>query len=421
MSWLPSGPHVVVIGAGAAGIGAGRELRRRGIPHLIVEARDRVGGRAWTADRGAPRLLDLGCEWLHSADRNVLAMLAPGLGAALDKSEPTWSQRHEQVGFGAADREIFDVEQRTFEARLEQAARAGTDAAASDFLDPDARWNGLLDAISTYYNGAPLSRVSVVDYVRYTDTEVNWRVRGGLGAFVAALAEGLPIRTGCGVTGIDARGHGLRVATESGTIETDVVIVTLPTNVLASGAVRFDPPLPAHMAAAAGLPLGVADKVFLMIDEPEAIAPDSRLLGRPGHVDSGSYVLRAKGLPLAEGYFGGDFALDLERGGLPAFADAARREIGASLGADVARNLTPIVATAWARDPLAQGSYSHALPGRADDRAMLATPVDGRVFFAGEATSPHSFSTAHGAFEEGERAARAVTSADRAAAAGARR
>jgi len=83
----------------------------------------------------------------------------------------------------------------------------------------------------------------------------------------------------------------------------------------------------------------------------------------------------------------------------------------ALLGSDFRRKLKPLAESRWARDPFARGAYSHALPGHAGDRAVLAAPVDGRLFFAGEATSPNFFSTAHGARDSGERAAREVLAA----------
>ncbi len=403
---------VVVIGAGAAGIGAGRELARRGLAFVILEARARVGGRAWTAACGTSYALDLGCEWLHSADRNALAALAPGLGVALDKAEPPWRRRHPQRGFGAAEQEGFAAESKALYARLEAAAeearRTGQDRPAAELLDPAARWNGFLDAVSTYYNGAPFDRVSVLDFDAYIDTEVNWRAIGGYGALIAAAGENLPVRLDCPVTRIDARGRAIKVESAGGTLEAGAVIVTVPSAVVAAGAIAFDPPLEDHRAAAAGLPLGLADKVFFALDEPEAFTPDTRLIGAPERRDTGTYTMRSRGMPIVEGYFGGDYARHLETGGAAAFFDAARREITSALGRDLAGKLRPIIATAWARDPLAMGSYSHALPGHATARKKLAAPVDERIFFAGEATSPHFFSTAHGGFEEGTRAARTI-------------
>ena len=403
---------VIVIGAGAAGIGAGRELARRGADFLILEARPRIGGRSFTISCGTPYPFDLGCEWLHSADRNVLGTLAAELGIALDKATPPWRRRHLQRGFGYAEQDAFAAESDAFFARLEAAAetarRTGRDQPASDFIDPDARWTGFLDAVSTYYNGAPLDRVSVLDFDAYTDTEVNWRAVGGYGALIAKAAAGLPVRLGCPVTRIDMTGPSIAVESAGGTLAAKAVIVTVPSNVVASGAIAFAPALDDHVAAASGLPLGIANKVFFALDETDAFEPDMRLIGAPERRDTGTYTLRPHGRPVVEGYFGGDYARHLEAAGPAAFFDAARGEIANALGHDVAAMLRPIAATAWANDPYAMGSYSHALPGHAACRARLAKPVDGRLLFAGEATSPHFFSTAHGAFEEGTRAAAQV-------------
>src|SRR5690606_36382517 len=100
-------------------------------------------------------------------------------------------------------------------------------------------------------------------------------------------------------------------------------------------------------------------------------------------------------------YFGGAVARALEAGGTAAFFAHAMDELAGLFGSDIRRHLRPIVSTAWARDPLSLGSYSHALPGRAGARRALAEPVDGRILFAGEACSAHDFSTAHGAYRTG--------------------
>ena len=83
----------------------------------------------------------------------------------------------------------------------------------------------------------------------------------------------------------------------------------------------------------------------------------------------------------------------------------ATDELAALRGNDIRKQLTPLAASSWRADPFARGSYSYARPGHADDRAALVEPVDGRIFFAGEATSPKFFSTVHGAYETGLRAA----------------
>ena len=409
MSQASSCLDAIVIGAGAAGLSAARALHAAGLDILVLEARDRLGGRAHTASCGTSYALDLGCEWLHSADENVLARLAPEHGFTLDKSDPPWSRHAPQRGLDEAEVERVEAEQAVFWERLEQAGaaaqRSGRDHPASECFDGRAYGNGALDAISTYYNGAPWSRVSVIDFDRYVDTGVNWRVRGGYGAMIAALGRDLPVRLGCRVTEVGLAGRGVRVSTDQGTLEARRVVVTAPTNVLAAGAIRFDPAADDQLDAASHLPLGVADKLFFHLNDAEAFEPDTRLSGPVTRRDIGSYTLRPGGRALVEGYFGGDYARHLEEGGLAAFVDAARREIAEALGSDIGHRLAPVVATGWARDPLSLGSYSHALPGHADARAVLARPVEDRLWFAGEATSTRFFSTAHGAWEEGARAA----------------
>jgi monoamine oxidase len=106
-----------------------------------------------------------------------------------------------------------------------------------------------------------------------------------------------------------------------------------------------------------------------------------------------------------EGYFGGALARGLEAEGADAFTAFAIDQLAAHLGADIRKRLAPIAVSSWARDPYARGSYSYAKPGHSPARVALATPVDGRLFFAGEACSKHDFSTAHGAYRTGIRAA----------------
>jgi monoamine oxidase len=157
------------------------------------------------------------------------------------------------------------------------------------------------------------------------------------------------------------------------------------------------------------LPLGLADKVMLALeDDPQALPKDGNLRGATMRTAMGSYHLRPFGQPSIEGYFGGRFAQELEDAGEGALAAQSIDEIVALLGSDYRRKLKPLASSRWAHDPFARGSYSHAMPGCADCRAVLAAPIDDRLFFAGEATSPNFFSTAHGARDSGERAAREV-------------
>jgi monoamine oxidase len=148
--------------------------------------------------------------------------------------------------------------------------------------------------------------------------------------------------------------------------------------------------------------------VMLALDEPDLLPVDGNLRGATMRTEMGTYHLRTFGQAGIEGFFGGRFAQALEDAGDGAIAAHAIDEIVSFVGNDIRRKLRPLKESRWAHDPFAHGSYSHALPGHAGKRAVLATPVDGRLFFAGEATSPNFFSTAHGAHDSGERAVREV-------------
>ena len=408
MSSLPSDIDVAIIGAGAAGLGAAHGLTNSGLSTIVLEARNRVGGRGHTIMASPEVTFDLGCGWLHSADRNSFVAIAEHLNFAVNKALPPWRERAFGKAFPQAERDDFIHALDAFYDRADQAARRGRDSPANLYLEPGNRWNPMIDAISTYVNGCELDQVSILDMDAYEDTGVNWRVRRGYGALMAAYGASVPLALNCTVTLIDHSRKRLRIETSMGTLTANQVIVTVPTSLLSDEALRFFPALPAKVSAAAGLPLGLADKVMLALDEPEALPSEGNLRGATMRTEMGTYHMRPFGQPCIEGFFGGRFARALEDAGDGAIAAHSIDEIAGFLGNDFRRKLRPLQESRWAHDPFARGSYSHALPGHAGDRAVLAAPVDGRLFFAGEATSPNFFSTAHGARDSGERAAREV-------------
>lgn len=397
---------VLVIGAGAAGLGAARTLHDAGIRVAILEARNRVGGRAFTANHGWP--LDMGAGWLHSADRNPLVHLAESLGFAIDRSTPPWQKANDQPDFPRAEQREFRKAMDAFFERLETAPRQPEDLPASTLLEPGNRWNPMIDAVSTYVNGTELDGLSVKDFDNYHNTEVNWRVERGYGALMEKIAEGLTIFFKHLVQEIDHSGETMRVTTAAAQFSAARVIVAVPTNVIASGVLAFTPALPDKLNAAAHLPLGHDNKLFLSLDGAEEFEVDSRIYGRSETSATASYHIRPFGRPLIEAYFGGRLAHELEAQGLEGFARFAIDQLAATLGDGIRKRLKPIAVSSWSSDPYAGGSYSHALPGHWDKRAVLAAPVGAKLYFAGEACSAHDFSTVHGAWITGVEAARAI-------------
>ncbi len=402
---------VVIVGAGAAGIAAGRRLSAARVKTLIVEARDRLGGRAWTVPTALGKPVDLGCEWLHSADINPWTNIAEDLGFALDKTLPDWASRV-AIHHGQDANDDWLATRTAFEDAYDRAALEPDDRPASALLPKNGRWNALLGAISTWANGAELELVSVKDHARYNNTQLNWRALAGYGALISAYGAGLPVRFDTRVTEIDHRARDLRVVTTDGEIAARAVIVTVSTNIIAEEAVRFRPALPEKLAAAAGLPLGIANKLFLALDGPgEPTASYRHLIGSTERVATGNYQIRPHGWPMISCYFGGRFATELERAGQAAMADFAIGELAAIYGNAIRTRLRPLASSAWVGDPFARGSYSSALPGHADDRAIYTETVDDRIFFAGEACSRDQFGTAHAAFTSGVEAAEGALAA----------
>ena len=397
--------EVLIVGGGAAGIAAGRRLRAAGVDALLIEARPRLGGRSWTVTEPGGHALDLGCGWLHSAERNPWTAIAEAQGCAIDRSPPPWTRPMKQVGVAAAERAAFGEAMQRFRHRANSIGEDGPDRPAVAFLDPEGRWNKLIDAVSTYYSGAELKFVSARDLARYDDSGVNWRVVEGYGRVIAAHGADLTVALDCEAERIDRRGSRLQVETPRGAIGADAVIVTLPSNVIAEQPDLFLPALPAKTEAAAGLPLGLADKLFLSLAGAEEFEQDSRAFAHTNSTATAAYQFRPFGRPMIEAYFGGALAAELEKGGAAAFFDFAVAELVGLFGADFSRRVALLNLHCWGSDPLARGSYSYAKPGKADCRAALAAPVDDRIFFAGEACSRSDYSTAHGAFLTGVGAA----------------
>jgi monoamine oxidase len=253
--------------------------------------------------------------------------------------------------------------------------------------------------------GVESREVSTLDLARYAHSRADWGVREGLGAVVAAAAEGLPLSLGVRVTTIDWSGPGVRLDTSAGRIEAAAAIVTVPTAVLAQGAIGFTPALPAsHGEAIANLPLGIVNKVFFRIEGGRfAGSGPGHFLGSASTSRTCSWLANTGGQPLLMAFFGGELSRELEqRDELTAFA---RDELKQLFGAGVLDELGATLATGWGGDEFARGSYSAARPGKADSRAQLAMPVAPQLQFAGEACSVNYYGTLYGAWRSGVAAA----------------
>ncbi|MBV9289722.1 MAG: FAD-dependent oxidoreductase [Hyphomicrobiales bacterium] len=396
---------VAVVGAGAAGVAAARGLAAAKLSAVVLEASGRVGGRAWTLEvAGMP--LDLGCGWLHSADRNAWTRIAEKAGFAVDRRTPAWGRQYRDLGFSPAEQAAARAAYAAFERRLETAPPASDRAA--DALEREGEWNTYLQAMSGFINGAPLERLSVADYLAYdqASTYCNWRVEAGYGALIAAsLPRSIALSLATPVESIALTPGGVALTARGGELRARAAILTVSTAALAGDSIRLPSELDPWRRAAECLPLGRNEKLFLEIIGPSPFAPESCALGDPRDKRTGVYYIRPFGWPAIETFLGDEGALIVEREGPAAGFAHAIDQLAALFGAEARRRLRPLAASNWGRMTRIGGAYSHALPGQSAARKYLAQPFEDRIFFAGEATNPSDFSTAHGAHDSGVRAA----------------
>ncbi len=408
LSALPREPDVIVVGAGAAGIAAARRLGEAGISVASLEARDRVGGRAVTSLlRG--HALDLGAHWLHAGPVNPLVALGLARGEPLRKAPQT---SHLMVGKrrGRPDERIafsraFELADR---AMTEAAARPGPDRAAGSIPLPGlGPWRQRIMRVHALVSGRPLGEVSLQDWpsMEYGD---NYFMRGGYGAYLARLAQGLPIATGAVVTRIAWSESGIRVETSDGAaLSARACLVTLPVMVLRR-AVSFEPALPSETRAAIdGFRPGFYEHAVLHW-------PSSPFRGRDrlasivgGRLAPPGLLTRIDGTPFHYLELDAQAAEIIDRHSDR--AGAARRLARAMLAEHVGHrrlhDLSVSAVTEWRHDPWSRGSWAVAPPGHAGARIALREPVGDRLWFAGEALSREQWGTVGGAYAEGLRAA----------------
>lgn len=413
---------IVVIGAGMAGLAAARRLALAGHTVIVLEARDRIGGRVWTSAQWEDAPVDLGASWIHGTEGNPLTALAAEAGAETVETDGDSAVYYFPDGTrltGTQEEDLFALQESMDDALAEFSDESDVDASVRDValaalagtpteLDIALR-NFALGEYELEYAGstADLSAWFYDSDLAHAGPDVIFPQ--GYSQLITFLADGLDIRTGQVVTAVDWTDAGAVVTTNGQSLAASHVIVTLPVGVLKSGDVVFTPGLPAAIQSAIdAVGVGVLDKWYLRFDE--AFWPDTDWIctlspsDEPGEWNEWVNLERATGVPVLVGLIAADAALAMEeRTDDEIIAEAMARlrtvygEIPDPVGAQITR---------WSRDPFAQGSYSCWVLGTPETvRDDLAASINDRIFFAGEATHPEYPSTVHGAYESGLRAA----------------
>jgi monoamine oxidase len=406
---------VVVIGAGAAGIGAGRILRERGANYCLLEAKPRLGGRAWTDTdtfNGLP--LDKGCHWLHCASQNPLTAFADANGIAYDSTFSFGNMQLMNAGEGVDAREsaIVGKAVETGLRLVNEAGVSGLDVSGASVVKA-LGWNGTYPVfahIVGLITSATPDQLSTLDCSRGDETGEDYPVRDGLGALVCKLGEGLRVHSSTTVTHITWSGRTARVLTDQGPIRTKSVILTVSTSVLNSQQIGFTPSLPQPAAdALSNCPLGCCEKVAFLLNRPVEEHHDNAYVtvvdSTVQHPIPVSLYINPFGRPVVVADLAGPYMPDLVAEGEPALIAAATQAMVGAFGSDVRGRILMSTATRWTTDEHILGAYSYARPGYASDRSTLSQPIGDRIFLAGEAVSVDAYASCHGAYLSGIEAA----------------
>jgi monoamine oxidase len=418
---------VVVVGAGVAGIVAADRLRRAGYDVRVLEARHRLGGRihTWRGWPGTP--LDLGASWIHGyAAGNPITPIARRAGARLvpssyDSGRVHIAPRLRAEGVRPHYRRwagvVAEAERRAHRRPHDMSLAAAVRREVGDLhlseLEREELAFYLNAGYTTEWGADPdeLSARTVDQGKEYGPTGEDAFFPDGYDRVPAYLARHLDVDRGIVVRRVVLRPRGVRVETSAGPIHARAVVVTVPLGVLEHEGIAFVPGLPdRHERAIDRLGMGGQSKTFLRIDEPFWPAGEDwqEFLG-PRHGAWAEWFSMAKaGLPVLVAFHGGDRARELERAEPGDVRCEAMRTLRTMFGRGLPVPLD-VVTTRWSRDRFAHGSYStNATGSTRADRLALGEPVDGRLFFAGEATEPDYSSTVHGAYRTGRRVARQV-------------
>ena len=401
---MNSNPQLLIIGAGAAGLGAGHAARKAGLDYLIIEASHRVGGRGLTEELAPGIPWDLGCHWLHSGSINALAPIADQLGMHYDKHLPS-------RGFYMNSNRLPEQEVAEYNAfcsdiysKIQQCEKDNKDIALSELIDYESRWAPYYSYWQSLMTSEDVDNFSALDLARYEDTDENWPVREGYGALLERHADGLNIELNTAAKIIDYGQARIKIKTSRGTITADKVIVTVSTGVLNGRDIEFIPTLPVTTREAiSALPLGLYNNFAMLYEEDWPFDADTpeRIDYSNGDDINFAFKLKCSGWPYIYCAVAGRQARWLENQPQAESEALMMSALTDIFGSDFTKKITRFRSSAWGSDPLIKGAYSASKPGQADQRQVLATPVAERLFFAGEAASVNAFCTAHGAWQSG--------------------
>ena len=408
---LPREADIVVIGAGAAGIAAARRIQVANRKVIVLEAAAQIGGRCLTDTATFDVPFDRGARWLHNPETNPMIRLARNAGFDLSAAPLGQKIRIGQRNARAGETEEFLAALVRTNRAIDDASRGKADVSCASALPKDVGdWAGATEfVLGANGTGKDLKDVSVMDKVRAQDRNAAIGCRQGLGVLVAKLGEQVPLALSTPVSQITWSGRDVVVETSAGRITARAAVVTVSSNVLAAGNIKFTPEVPKRaLDAAAKLSLGSYDRVALQLPgNPLGLARDEVVIEQSKSNRTALLSANIGGSSLCVIDVAGSFGRDLSAQGETAMVAFATEWLSKLFGSNVAAAVKKSSTTRWNASPFILGAMSVAAPGAQPSRKILTEPF-GNVFLAGEATHETLWGTVDGAWESGERAAEAA-------------
>jgi monoamine oxidase len=400
---------VMIIGAGAAGIAAARRIAAAGRRFVIIEAASEIGGRCITDTKTFDVPFDRGAHWIYLAENSPIARLAPQTGLDLYLVPPGQRMRVGRRYAREGEMEDFLATLVRANTAIRDAARRN-DVACAQVLPKDlGDWRATVDfVLGAHGCGKDLSEVSTIDLARATERDNGAFCRQGLGTLLAKLAPPGAVQLGAPATRIDLVRSVIEVETPKGQFRAPTAIVTVSTDVLVSGKIKFDVPK-RHLDAANKLRLGSYDHVALQLaGNPLGLRADELVFEKSHDRQTAAVLANVHGSTVCVVDLAGSFGRSLAAQGESAMIDFAISWLAGLYGADVKSAVKRHHATRWDHEPWVMGAASVAAPGGQSARKVMMEPVRDRIFFAGEAVHETMWGTLGGAWDSGERAADAA-------------
>jgi monoamine oxidase len=400
---------VIIVGAGAAGIAAARRLAAAGRRFALLEAADQIGGRCITDNKTFDVPYDRGAHWIYLADNSPIARLAPQTGLDLYLVPPGQRMRIGRRYAREGEMEDFLASLVRANTAIRDAARK-SDVSCAQVLPKDlGEWRPTIDfVLGAYGCGKDLSDISTIDLARSTERDNGAFCRQGLGALLAKLAPVGATQLATPVTRIDWGRSLVEVETPKGQFRAPAAIVTVSTNVLVSGKIKFDFPK-RHLDAANKLKLGSHDHVAVeLTGNPLGLRADELVFEKSQNRQTAAIFANVYGSTVCVIDVAGNFGRELAAKGQAAMVDFAVSWLAGLYGTDIKNSIKRQHATRWNHEPWVLGAASAAVPGGQSARKVMMESVRDRIFFAGEAVHETLWGTLGGAWESGERAADAA-------------